>query len=97
MFMMKNKLQEEEKMNSETKIAEVIERALVDLYGATSRVNEYAKKKDIVRNCTNYGFASKSADVLRILGSDVEIHNYHDDEGYIIVPRFVIDGQIKEL
>ena len=84
-------------MNSETKIAEVIERTIVDLYGATSRVNEYAKKKDIVRNCTNYGFASAKADVLRILGIDVEIHTYHDEEGYIIVPRFVIEGLIKEL
>lgn len=83
-------------MKSKTKIAEVIERSLVDLYGAISRVNEYAKKKDIVRNCTNYGYACKTADVLRILGIDIDIHNY-DDEGYIIVPRFVIDGQIKEL
>jgi hypothetical protein len=96
MYMMKNKLQEAETMSKETKIEEVIERCLVDLIGSASRVNEYAEKKDIVRNCVNYGFASKSADVLLRLGKDVIIHMYHNDEGYLIVPQIIVDGHTTD-
>jgi hypothetical protein len=83
-------------MTNNEKMTELIDSCIIDLIGSAGRVNEYSEKKDFGRNHTNYGYASKSADVLRMLGKKVSIDNYSDDEGYLIIPRIVIDSRVTE-
>lgn len=83
-------------MTDTEKITELIDRCIVDLIGSAGRVNDYMESKDFGRNHTNYGYASKSADVLRLLGKSVDVACYWDDEGYLVVPRVTIDGRVTE-
>lgn len=83
-------------MTGNEKMTKLIDRCIVDLIGSAGRVNEYREKKDFGRNHTNYGYASKSADVLRMLDKEISVDNYNDDEGYLIIPRVTIDGRVTE-
>lgn len=82
-------------METTKKITEIIDRCIVDLIGSAGRVNTFRDEKDFGRNHTNYGYASKSADVLRMLGKSVDIACY-EDEGYLVIPRVTIDGRITK-
>ncbi|GHV36993.1 hypothetical protein FACS18949_16980 [Clostridia bacterium] len=77
-----------EKEKNET----LVEKLKVDLIMSAGRVNSDAERKDIPRNHTNYGIVTKCADVLRLLGQEVEIPCYGDGE-YLKIPKAVINGK----
>lgn len=71
------------------------EKMKVKLYGAVSKVNEYANQEDVNRNHVNYGIAATCADVLRELGHEVDVPCWGDN-GYLRIPKIIIDGEVSE-
>jgi hypothetical protein len=81
----------------QSRMKELIEKLIVDLYGAVMNVNDYAKAKEINRNHVNYGVAITCASVLRTLENKVEIACSEND-GYLIIENVSInESSIKFL
>ena len=72
--------------------ATIIEKLTVDIVTAAGRVNDDADRKDVNRNHVNYGIVTKCADVLRLLGQEVDTPCYGDGD-YLKIPKIVINGK----
>ncbi|MDD2400904.1 MAG: hypothetical protein PHD60_01585 [Clostridia bacterium] len=68
----------------------------VNLFGAVTRVNNYASEKDTNRNHTNYGAVTAYADILRELGHEIEIACWEDD-GYLKIEKVTINENSLKL
>lgn len=58
------------------------------------RMNDYAKKKDVLRNHTNYGSATTLCQILCDMGHSVDTCVYGDDE-YLVSAKLIVDGETK--
>ena len=68
----------------------------VRLCTAVTRVNDYADRKDLNRNHVNYGEANAIAAVLRDLGHTTDIPVWEDPDGYLRIPKFMIEDWTVE-
>jgi hypothetical protein len=73
-------------------VESIIAQLKAEVIFSSGAVNRYAERKDFLRNCTNYGYASHSADMLRRLGVPVRIDMW-EDEGFLKIAKLVIDGK----
>ena len=58
------------------------------------RRNDQAKKKDLLRNRTNYGSVSTLSQILRDMGHEVDTCVYGDGD-YLVSAKIIVDGEIK--
>jgi len=73
----------------------LVEKLLVDLIISAREVNNSAERQDCNRNHTNYGIASKCADILNFLDEDIDIACWQDGD-YLKIPKVTINGKVTE-
>ena len=76
-------------MNIESLIAQL----KAEVIFSSGAVNRYAERKDFLRNCVNFGYASHSADMLRRMDVPVRIDMWEDDEGFLRIEKLLLDGK----
>lgn len=74
----------------------LIDSLKVKIITDAGNLNDHADKKDGNRNRVNYGVITGAAQTLHLLGISVDIPVWEDDEGFLRVPKVVIDGKETE-